>query len=269
MSDVRMPDKQPTQDWKPGIMEPIDRVGVENVRTHFTINRNGIPFIHLPVVDVFIDLKRDKKGIHMSRLIETINEVVSRRKGDPSLEQVGSDILDGIARKHSYRKGLVIIKSQLLIPRLTPVSRKQTFESYDIVVKVTRDGGVRKYLEVTAIGSNLCPHSLQLTGGKSHIQRAVLTLGIETDMASELRLEDMADICDSCFSSPTYMVVKGMDEKYLVEHMYENPKFVEDLARECLSKARTLGVSGRVHIKARTLEAIHKHDAVSEIEREI
>jgi GTP cyclohydrolase-4 len=264
-----MDPKKQTQDLSPGIREPIDRVGVENVRTHLTITRNGIPFIHLPLVDVFIDLKKDKKGIHMSRLIETINEVVSKRKEDPSLEQVGKDILDGIARRHEYDKGQVTIKSQLLIPRLTPASKKQTYESYDVVVQVTQDGRVCKYLEVTAIGSNLCPHSLELTGGKAHIQRAVLTLGLTTDFSTELGLEDMADICDACFSSPTYMVVKGVDEKYMVEHMFENPMFVEDLARECLGRVKTLGIHGMVYIKARTLEAIHKHDAVSEIEREI
>jgi GTP cyclohydrolase-4 len=258
-----------TQDQSPIIKEPIDRVGVENVRTHLTIHRDGVPFIHLPVIDVFIDLKRDKKGIHMSRLIETINEVVSRRTTDPSLEQVGRDILDGISRRHEYDKGQVTIKSQLLIPRETPASKRRTYESYDIVVRVNKELHMCKYLEVTAVGSNLCPHSLVLTGGKAHIQRAILTLGITSDFETDLRLEDMADICDSCFSSPTYMVVKGIDEKYMVEHMFKNPMFVEDLARGCLNKVKNLGIHGMVHIKARTLEAIHKHDAVSEIEREI
>ena len=195
------PSKQ-TQDLSPGIREPIDRVGVENVRTHLTIHRDGVPFIHLPLVDVFIDLKKDKKGIHMSRLIETINEVVSNRKTDPSLEQVGKDILDGIAKRHEYDKGQVTIKSQLLIPRLTPASKRRTYESYDVVVRVTQDGLTCKYLEITAIGSNLCPHSLEIANGKAHIQRAILTLGITTDFDAELRLEDMADICDACFSSP-------------------------------------------------------------------
>ena len=89
-----MDPKKQTQDLSPGIKEPIDRVGVENVRTHLTITRDGVPFIHLPLVDVFIDLKKDKKGIHMSRLIETINEVVSKRKSDPSLEQVRETLGD-------------------------------------------------------------------------------------------------------------------------------------------------------------------------------
>ena len=264
-----MPSKKQTQDREPSVTERIDRVGVENVRTHLKIERDGTTLFHLPIIDVVIDLKEDKKGIHMSRLIETINEVVSKKHSDPSLEQVGNDILEGIAERHEYLRGEATIKTHLLIPRLTPVSKKRTYESYDVLVRVTRDGQLHKYLQITAIGNTLCPHSLDLTGGKSHIQRAELVFGIETDLEAEIELKDMADICDSCFSSPTYMVVKGQDEKYLVEQMFSNPKFVEDLARDCLKKARGLGVPGRVTIRARTFESIHKHNAVCEIEREI
>jgi GTP cyclohydrolase-4 len=258
-----------TQDKMPGVMERIDRVGVENVRTHLKIERAGTTLFHLPLIDVAIDLREDKKGIHMSRIIETINEVVSRKHVDPSLEQVGTDILEGIARRHEYVRGQVIIRTQLLIPRETPASKKRTYESYDVLVKVTRDGELWKYLQITAIGNTLCPHSLDLVGGKAHIQRAELVFGIETDLDADLELQDMADICDSCFSSPTYMVIKGEDERHLVEQMFANPKFVEDLARDCLKKSRTLGVSGKVTIRAKTFESIHKHDAICEIEREI
>jgi len=258
-----------TQDKVPRVMERIDRVGVENVRTHLKIERDGSTLFHLPLIDVFIDLREDKKGIHMSRIIETINQVVSRKHTDTSLEQVGNDILDGIASRHEYLRGEVRIKTQLLVPRLTPVSKKRTYESYEVLVKVIRDGGLRKYLQISAIGNTLCPHSLDLTGGKSHIQRAELVLGIETGFGSRIELKDMADICDACFSSPTYMVVKGEDERYLVEHMFSNPKFVEDMARDCLKGARGLGVHGKVNIRAKSFESIHKHDAVCEIEREI
>ncbi len=263
-----MKEKQ-TQDRKPKIMERIDRVGVENVRTHLKIERDGTTLFHLPLLDVAIDLKEDKKGIHMSRIIETINEVVSRRHSDPSLEKVGYDILRGIARRHEYLRGEATIRTHLLVPRTTPASKKRTYEDYDVTVKVTKDGKFRKYLEVKAIGNTLCPHSLVLTGGKSHIQRAELVFGIDTDFEKDVELTEMADICDSCFSSPTYMVVKGEDEEYLVEQMFANPKFVEDLARDCLIKSRKLGVKGKVRIRARSFESIHKHDAFCEIEREI
>lgn len=262
-------DREQTQDRRPSIIERIDRVGVENVRTHLSIKRDGRTLFHLPLLDVAIDLREDKKGIHMSRIIETINEVVSRKHSDPSLEKVGYDILEGISNRHEYVRGEATIRTQLLIQRVTPVSKRKTYESYDVLVKVTRDGEYRKYLEVAAIGNTLCPHSLILTDGKSHIQRAKLVFGLETDFDSDIEIKEMADICDSCFSSPTYMVVKGEDEKYLVEQMFSNPKFVEDLARDCLSKSRYLGVHGKVRIRATSFESIHKHDAMCEIEREI
>jgi len=49
--------------------------------------------------------------------------------------------------------------------------------------------------------------------------------------------------------------------------MYSNPKFVEDLTRECFDKVRALGIKGKVKIKAISYESIRKHNTVSKIER--
>ena len=51
--------------------------------------------------------------------------------------------------------------------------------------------------------------------------------------------------------------------------MFSNPKFVEDLTRECFDEVINLGIKGKVKVKAVSYESIHKHNAVSEIEREI
>ena len=42
---------------------------------------------------------------------------------------------------------------------------------------------------------------------------------------------------------------------------------MEDVARDCFKQARNLKFKGRVKIRATSYESIHKHNAVSEIER--
>ena len=64
-------------------------------------------------------------------------------------------------------------------------------------------------------------------------------------------------------------MLKTVDEKFLVKKMYSNPKFVEDLARECFEKIKELGVKGKVKVKAISYESIHKHNVISVIEREV
>jgi len=264
--------KLDAQDRKPKIKERIDRVGVEGLRTHLKIVRQNVEFSHLPSIDVMIDLPSDKKGIHMSRLIESINETVSQKTEGikESLEEFGNEILKEILKRHPYKRGEITIRTTLILNKITPVSGRTTNEPYDVIIKVMRDNGrPLKYLEIKAIGNTLCPHSLEITGGKSHIQRAELQLGLLTDLETDVTLEKMIEICEGCFSSPTFTVLKSEDEKFIVEKMFSNPKFVEDLTRECFDEVINLSIKGKVKIRAVSYESIHKHNAVSEIEREI
>jgi len=260
------------QDREPSIKENIDKVGIQGLRTRLKIVRDGVEFSHFPKIDVSIDLGADRKGIHMSRLVESINEVVATKteKVSRSLEEFGNEVLLAIGKKHPYKKAEITIKSMLMLPRVTPVSKKSSNEPYDVNVRVLRDNGyAMKQLMVKVIGNTLCPHSLEITGGKTHIQRAEIQLGVLTDFDIELPLEKMIEICENCFSSQTYSVVKTDDEKFLVEQMYLNPKFVEDLARECFERVKELEMEGKVKIKATSYESIHKHNVISVIEREV
>lgn len=264
--------KVDTQDQEPEIKEKVDKVGIEGIRTDLQIQGKTGTFSHLPTVNVMISLGENKKGIHMSRLAEAINEIALQKSEQAweSLEAFGHEVLKELAKKHPFHRGEVTIHSTLILEKTTPASEKQSREGYDVTVKVVREGEqIEKYLQVSVIGATACPHSQKLTGGKSHIQRAKISLGMWTDFTTSLPLEKLIRIAESSFSAPTYSVVKSEDERYLVDKMYDNPKFVEDIARECLSKVKDLGIAGIVRIRTVAYESIHKHNAVSEIERKI
>ena len=91
--------------------------------------------------------------------------------------------------------------------------------------------------------------------------------GVICDEVDILNHED--EICEECFSSPTYSVLKTKDEKFVVEKMFSNPKFVEDLTRECFEKVKETDLKGTIEIKAISYESIHKHNVIAEITREI
>lgn len=261
-----------TQDREPKIKESIDKVGVEGIRSHLKIVRQNMEYSHLPVIDMNIDLPANKKGVHMSRIPETINEVISRKSGGikESLEEFCNEILEEMQKRHPYKKAEITLKTTLILDKVTPKSNKKTIEAFDIITKVIRNNGkVLKYLEVKVVGSTLCPHCLKITGDKSHIQRAELQLGVLTDLKSNISFEEMIEICEGCFSSPTFTVLKTDDEKSVVENMFSNPKFVEDLTRECFDKVKNLGIKAEVKVKAISYESIHKHNVISEIKRKI
>ena len=261
---------QPTQDRLPKVKEIIDRVGVAGLRTVLKLSNAGGETQFPAEIDLFIDLPEDRKGIHMSRLVESVNEVVSKsaRKTKASFEKLGMDILSELKKRHSYSNGEITIKTTLFISRHTPVTNKQTDEPYDVSIGVvSKADKICKKMRVRAIGNTLCPHSLETTHGKAHVQRAELDLLIEAPIKEKIPLEELINICENSFSSPTYTVLKTVDEAAVVEKMFDNPKFVEDVARDCFRQTKNLEFTGRVKIRATTFESIHKHNAVSEIER--
>ncbi len=262
--------KSPTQDRVPLVKETIDRVGISGLRTSLKLRTKSGESSFSADVDLFIDLEDMRKGIHMSRLVESINEVVSNssRRPKSTFEKLGLDVLNELKRRHKYSKGEIAIRTTLFVRRHTPATNKPTDEPYDVTVKViSKDKEFFKNLRVKAIGNTLCPHSLETTKGKAHVQRAEVDLQIEVPVEEEIRLEELVDICEKSFSSPTYTVLKTTDEATLVEHMFQNPKFVEDVARDCFKQAKNLNFKGLVKIRATSFESIHKHNAISEIER--
>jgi len=261
---------QPTQDRLPKVKEIIDRVGISGLRTVLKLSNAGGETHFASEIDLFIDLPEDRKGIHMSRLVESINDVVSKssRKPKASFEKLGVEILSELKKRHRYSKGEVAIKTTLFMSRHTPVTNKQTDEPYDVEIGViSEDEKIHKRMRVKAIGNTLCPHSLETTHGKAHVQRAELDLMIEAPIKEKIPLEELINICENSFSSPTYTVLKTVDEAAVVEEMFRNPKFVEDVTRDCYRQTKNLEFTGRVKIRATSFESIHKHNAVSEIER--
>ncbi len=261
---------QPTQDRLPKVKEVIDRVGISGLRTILKLSNAGGETQFAAEIDLFIDLPEDRKGIHMSRLVESINDVVSRssRKPKTSFEKLGMDVLAELKKRHRYSKGEIAIKTTLFMSRHTPVTNKKTDEPYDVEIGVVSQGEkFYKNMRVKAIGNTLCPHSLETTHGKAHVQRAELDLLIEAPIKEKIPLEELINICENSFSCPTYTVLKTVDEAAVVEEMFRNPKFVEDVTRDCFRQTKNLKFSGRVKIRATSFESIHKHNAVSEIER--
>ncbi|MCH8022887.1 MAG: GTP cyclohydrolase I FolE2 [Thaumarchaeota archaeon] len=260
----------PTQDRAPTVQQSIDKVGIEGLRTSIKVMRDGELFTYLATIDILVDLSEYRKGIHMSRLIESINEAITLKAGRPkaSLETLGAEVLMELTRRHPFKQAEIAISTSLVLKRHTPVSKKPTYETYDVLAKVIwSEKKMRKYLETSVIGNTLCPHSLEVTGGKTHIQRCELKLGLNVELDEDLLFEKLIDICEASFSAPTFTVLKTVDEAHLVEQMYANPMFVEDVSRQCLDHVLGLGIEGRVLIKATSFESIHKHDAVAEIRR--
>ena len=77
----------------------------------------------------------------------------------------------------------------------------------------------------------------------------------------------MIRVAEEEASCELYGLLNRADEKYVTEHAYNNPKFVEDLVR---GVAARLGADPRIagySVEAENFESIHNHNAYARIER--
>jgi GTP cyclohydrolase-4 len=255
------------QDKKPEIMESLERVGITGLRTIVMTNWKNRRYNFVPEIELTLDLERDRKGIHMSRLAESITECIEEeveiRHG--SLEEVEKGILEKLKEKHPFNHAEITMKTDLVVPRKTPVTGKTTMEAYGIAVKVSLNNGkYSKELRVEVAGNTACPHAMNKCDGKTHIQRATGILTIETDYGNIIDLEDMIGCVEDAFPSRVYTILKSEDEKQVVRDMYENPRFVEDVTRGILNNSKKRFSNARVRAKTISQESIHRHDVIAE-----
>lgn len=260
-----------TQDRKPRVMEELQKVGVSGLRTIVQTNWKGVAYRFIPSITLTINLPKEKKGAHMSRLVEAISEAIEEQSHlvYGSLEELERHMLDSLGRKHAYSSGEVEMSTQLVVEKKTPVSKKTTMETYDVTVSVMKKNSMfSKKLTVRAVGSTACPHSMEHCRGRPHIQRAEASLTIETGYGNRLELEDMITTVESGFSSEAYTLLKTEDEKAVVEKMHKNPRFVEDACREILSLAKKKYKKSMINVKVTSHESIHPHNVTAEASAE-
>jgi GTP cyclohydrolase-4 len=259
-----MPD---TQDEQPLHRIQLEKVGISNLKTLIKIEREGQEFRHIPLISIFMDLDEMKKGIHMSRLVESITEILEEEVSDKhtSLELIGRHVLETLKEKHGFMRGGIEFISELPIHEITPVSQKETIEIHAIEVTVLNHGDEWvKELKVSVLGNTVCPHALSTTEGRTHIQRATGQLEIKTDFDNEIALEDMVEAVEQSFSSKIYTLLKTEDETCIVNTMYDNPLFVEDVCRNMLAHSSQRFTHCSIHAKCISNESIHRHDVYAE-----
>ena len=55
--------------------------------------------------------------------------------------------------------------------------------------------------------------------------------------------------------------MKREDEKYVTEHAYKNPKFVEDVLRDVVLLLRNNEIIDSFEVECESIESIHNHSA--------
>jgi len=282
MKSIDLPD---VQSGPSSLNFKLSRVGVTGVKKLVNIKRPGIKNPHSLVVkmDLFVDLPASQKGSHMSRNLELVSEIIddNLRKPVSDLESFCEKIAVLLLEKHDYASfSEVKAEADYFLDRTYP-NGKQGLEPFKLVseARANKNGEIKKLIGVKVIGMTACPCAMEvirkIDGYKdsdvppTHNQRNITTLMIEVPGNDKtVDANDLIDIVESSFSSPTYAILKRRDEGKIVYDAHRNPKFVEDVVRDVLSrilkKYKNLPDDVLVVVRSESEESIHKHNAFAE-----
>ena len=258
-----------TQNEKPKDEISLDYVGITNFKTLLVVTRNGKTFHLNPTIEATINLPANIKGAHMSRISESVIEIINdERNAHHSVENLALQVLKKLKQKHRYTTAQMKLNFDFFYETETPISKKKTFEVTNVTVQAKIEKGKNDSIEITVeyIGNTVCPHALENNPDKkTHIQRALGKLIIKGELNQMPSFETIVEVLKSSFPSETYSILKTEDEQKVIEKMYCQPMFVEDVCRSILAKAKEKFKEQSLDLVAvvKSLESIHKHDIIA------
>lgn len=176
------------------------------------------------------------RGVHMSRLVRAANS-----RGARGMEQW----LRWICREVNKTQPGTSVTSTFELPYDDQFATMK--------IRATERGALTYVFAVT--GLTACPCSKKMIG-IGHMQRAELTVVLRSRKAVD-SLRAIGRI-NECFSTVPKEEMKRVEEAKKILEAQANPKFAEDLVRECVSR-----FPDAEYVNARCFESIHFHDAVA------
>ena len=242
----------------------IQKVGVKGLELPLTIQRkNANDIVIYSTATVGVSLPAHYKGTHMSRFVEVLNEW---RKN----KTLGSDIkgcLEAVVEKLEAKSGYLKFDFKFFINKTSPVTKVSAPMCYDCSFEGVLDNygeedeEYKFYLGAKVPVTTLCPCSKEISDYGAHNQRALVSVKITYPEDEHIWLEDLIESVESCASSALYPLLKREDEKYVTEHAYDNPKFVEDVLRDVVLKLRENDIIDSFEVECESIESIHNHSA--------
>lgn len=238
----------------------IQKVGINDVYLPFFIKTKENSFQPvLAKIKFTVDLPMEYKGTHMSRFIEILGEWNQKPVNSMEMEHILNDALEKLDAESAYLE----LDFKYFIEKIAPVSKRKSVLDLDCCfIAEKRKGREMDFkLGVNVPFTSLCPCSKEISQYGAHNQRGLMRAKIKYQPSDSVCIEDLATLMEAQASCPIYPLLKREDEKYVTEHAYENPKFVEDILRDLVLAFRDLAGIVWFSVECENYESIHNHSA--------
>jgi GTP cyclohydrolase I len=240
----------------------IDRVGVRGVKYPIEIRERGDGLQRtVGNFTLLVDLPEEYKGTHMSRFLEVLGD----HAGALGPESIAR-ILSGLRMRLRSQSARLEVRFTLFRSKAAPVTERVGMMAYECGFIGSSDPPKEIQMLVMCPVATLCPCSKEISSYGAHNQRGYVT--VKVAVSGTLWFEDLIDMIEGSASAPLYPVLKRIDEKFVTEQAYENPRFVEDVVREVAMRFDQTDAIRSYQIEVENHESIHDHNAYAFLERE-
>lgn len=248
------------QNEKDGRNIPLKHVGIKNLRWPIELKdkeKGSQPTV--ATVMLAVDLPKDLRGTHMSRFVECMGNL-----GPVGLKEI-EHILDDLKEKLQAEKAMLQLEFPYFIQKQAPVSGKTAPMDIDCVYRAEKGEAFKLRICAIIPIATLCPCSKEISAYGAHNQRAYAKIEIEAN--EMVWLEDLVKVAEDSASTPLYGLLKRPDEKYVTEHAYDKPRFVEDAVREIVLRLEADKRITWYRAEVESMESIHNHNAFAVVEK--
>ncbi len=200
----------------------------------------------------------------MSRFVELLENAISPSAPALDTATIAALHADMLARLEA-ESGRIEVGFTLFLQKAAPVSKVLSLLDYEVRVAIDGGAGVASTsLTVVVPVKSLCPCSKSVADYGAHNQRSHVTITVG---ASEpIAPEELIHVAEAEASSEIFGLLKRVDEKYITERAYDNPKFVEDLVRDVAGRLKKDARIESFTVEAENFESIHNHSAYARID---
>ncbi|WP_010095669.1 GTP cyclohydrolase FolE2 [Ornithinibacillus scapharcae] len=249
----------------------LDAVGITKVKHPIIIQSKLEPKTQTSIGSFTFtsSIQQTSKGTNMSRFMEQLT-IYSHNGFHTQLSSL-KEFTKDLSERLGQQDAKIEIQFPWFYERKGPSSGIAGLNHADLKIKVAFDqeSGYQLAAGMEVFVTTLCPCSKEISEYSAHNQRGKVSMEVtfteDYDESSVDWKMALLEAAESNASARLHPVLKRPDEKMVTEEAYENPRFVEDMARLVAADLYELPFIKKFKVTCQNEESIHMHDAIATI----
>lgn len=215
--------------------------------------------------ELTVALPAQERGTHMSRFVEELTTL------GPITPAEVVRLSRSLAARIGAPESQVQMRFPLFVDRSAPTTGLSAPHRYEAWLRAatSRTRQVESiYVGVRAAVTSLCPCSREISDYGAHSQRGYVELEVCSPgwlQGVGVWPQELFAYADSAGSAPIHPLLKRPDEREVTMRAYDNPAFVEDIARDVVLAVKADERCAAWSVTVVNHESIHDHQAIARV----